>query len=109
MSSIVMMDKVEPGMILSEPIFNNSGQVLIGADSALNHKLIKVLMTWNIRSVQIKDNSNEESNIISEEILELARQKVFERLNWEPRNSNEFDLINTAINFTARELLNAKV
>jgi len=109
MSRIVMMDEVEPGMMLAEPVYNNSGQVLIGTDSELNHKLIKVLMTWNIRSVQIKDNSNEESNIISEEILSLAKQKVLERLNWEPRNTNEFDLVDTAVQFTARELLNAKV
>jgi len=109
MSKIVMIDKLEPGMILSEPVYNNSGQVLIGAEAELNHKTIKVLKTWNIKSVLIKDSSTEENIEISEEILALAKQKVYARLSWEPRNSNEFDLVNTAVNFTARELLNAQV
>lgn len=107
MATIVMIDKVEPGMILSEPVFNNSGQVLIGAEAELNLKTIKVLKTWNIKSVMVKDNAKEEVVEISEEILELAKAKVMERLNWEPRNANEFDLINASINFTARELLDA--
>lgn len=109
MSKIIMIDKVEPGMILSEPVFNTAGQVLIAAESELNHKSIKVLKTWNIKSVFIKDSSSDEVVVISAEILELAKQKVMERINWEPRNSNEFDLINASINFTARELLNAQV
>lgn len=109
MSKIIMLDKVEPGMILSEPVYNNSGQVLIGAATELNHKTIKVLKTWNIKSVLIKDNSSDENVEISDEILELAKQKVYARLSWEPRNSNEFDLVNTAVEFTARELLNAQV
>ena len=109
MSKIVLIDSVEPGMILSEPVINNSGQILIGAESELNPRTIKVLKTWNIRSVTIKDNSKDENHEISEEILEIAKQKIYARINWEARNNNEFDLINTAIRFTARELLNVKL
>ncbi len=109
MSRILTIDKVEPGLILASPIYNNAGQVLLGADTELTQKSIKVLKTWNIKSVIIKDNSNEPNIEISEEIMELARRKVNERLSWEPRNSNEFDLYNTAVNFTAQELLNAQV
>lgn len=107
MSQIKNIDELEIGMILAEPVHNSFGQILLQKGHELNSKSIKVLKTWNVRVVYVHD-SNTDINIeeeLNSEILELAKEKIKSRMEWEPRNDNEIDLFNTAVEITARQLL----
>jgi hypothetical protein len=106
MARIISISEIENGMILSEPVFNSSGQTLLSSGVELNQKHIKILKTWNITSLSIhNDDNNNSDNSISPEISKLAKEKVEQRMNWVPRNPIEIDLINTAEKFTAQDLL----
>ena len=109
MGKLISIENVEPGMILAEPVINHYGQILIGQDAELSAKTIKVLKTWNIRSVKIKSDQNSEEPEIKEEILLLAKEKILQRIDWEPRNSNEIDLFHSSVLFTAYQLLKKRV
>ncbi len=106
MARSVSIDELEIGMVLADPIYNNFGQILIGADSELTQRQIKVLKTWNVKYINIKDNQEEQPLELNPELIEMARERIRSRMDWEPRNYNEMDLFNTAVEFTARQLLN---
>lgn len=105
MARIISISEIENGMILAEPVFNSSGQTLLSSGVELNQKHVKILKTWNISSLSIHDDNNNNENVISPEILKLAKEKVIQRMDWTPRNSIEIDLISTAEKFTAQDLL----
>lgn len=105
MARIISISEIENGMILAEPVFNTSGQTLLTSGVELNQKHVKILKTWNISSLSIQDDSNNENNVISPDILKHAKEQVADRMDWIPRNSLEIDLINTAEKFTAQDLL----
>ncbi|HRP02305.1 MAG TPA: hypothetical protein PLE30_06625 [Candidatus Kapabacteria bacterium] len=109
MSKIILVDDIEPGAILAQSVTNSLGQVLIGKGAELDYKTIKVLKTWNIKSVSIIDGSESMQNEINPELLEIAKQRVKARITWEPRNSNEKDLFNTIVEITAQELHKTQV
>jgi hypothetical protein len=105
MARIISIQEVVNGMILSEPVFNLSGQTLLSSGMSLTEKHVKVLKTWNITSLSIQDDNNNDDNLINPEILKLAKEKVAKRLDWIPRNPIEIDLINTAEKFTVQDLV----
>jgi hypothetical protein len=106
MARIISIEEIKNGMILSEPVFNSSGQTLLPFGIEITEKHVKVLKTWNITSLSIHDDESNDINAISPEILNIAKEKVSSRMDWVPRNPIEIDLICTAEKFTAQDLLN---
>ena len=98
MSELKDIKKIEPGMILAEPVLNKHGQVLLpaGAEVKKHHK--KVLATWNVKFVNVKDTeSNDDMNGISPELYKRAKSVLEENMLWKPRNAEEFDLYNACV------------
>jgi len=98
MSQLKDIKKIEPGMILAEPVLNKHGQILLaaGAEVQTHHK--RVLATWNIKFINIKDSDgDDEVKGISPELYKRAKSILEENLLWKPRNAEEFDLYNACV------------
>ncbi len=92
MSRLISIDEIEPGMVLKKSIKNNFGQILLSEDVCLTTKHILILKTWNILSVYIESDDNEQIVEFSDEDFIAAKTKLKERFIWDPRNENENDL-----------------
>ena len=53
----VMIDKLEPGMKLAKPVTNQSGMVMLGADTELTVALIEKLQGMDVPSVYVQGAS----------------------------------------------------
>jgi hypothetical protein len=105
MAKVISIDNIEDGMILQEPVVNNYGQTLIGAGATLSAKHKNTFKTWSILTVIIQSDESEENNSpISEELMELARVRLMERMKWEPRNQFENELIDMGVYHLARQM-----
>ena len=104
MPKIISVNNVTEGMVLSEPIVNKFGQVLLGADVIIVKKHINFFKMWNIELVSIQSEDDEDENIFDYEDYETAKANLFQRMLWKPRNQNEEDLIELGIIYEAKKL-----
>jgi hypothetical protein len=104
MPSVVQIDDIEEGMVLAEPIVNSFGQTLINSGIELKDNHIRVLKTWSIRSVTIKEDENEEEVEITKEMIILAQKKVAERVFWKPRTDEEKDMYKSVVLHFAKNI-----
>ena len=93
MTKIVPVDQISEGMELDQPVKNQYGQLLIPASARLEEKHKKILKTWGVASVSIKEDlaassGSEPTNIQRAEELE----RLYIRFGWKPGNPNEEDL-----------------
>jgi hypothetical protein len=56
------INQLRPGMVLSEPVHNQSGLLLLEKDASLTKKRIWMLKTWGIEKVSIKGKSKADGN-----------------------------------------------
>lgn len=104
MPNVITIDAVEEGMILVEPIVNSFGQTLINSGVELKDNHIRVLKTWNIKSVTVKEDENEEEVEITKEMILLAQKKLADRVLWNPRNEEEKDMYKAVVMHFAKNL-----
>ncbi len=104
MPNIIQIDKVQKGMVLAEPIVNSFGQTLISSGIEIKDNHIRVLKTWNVRSVIVKEDENEEEVEITKEMILLAQKKLSERVLWNPRTEEEKDLYKAVVTYYAKNL-----
>jgi hypothetical protein len=105
MAKIINIESIEDGMLLSEPIINKFGQSLLPAGATLKTSHIRLFKTWNIRTISIKSQATETETEISQEMLELAREKIKRKMKWIPRNTIENDMVIMAVRQHAKYLL----
>lgn len=105
MAKIVSIADIENGMIVAEPVINKFGQTLAPAGATLTEKHKTILRTWNIQSVVIKSDDQEEEVEISEELRSMAIEKLNTKMLWEPRNAIENNLFKIGINQMALSIL----
>jgi hypothetical protein len=53
------LDELKPGMILAEPVYNQSGSVLLDKETSLTKRRIWMLKTWGVEKVSVKGSSKE--------------------------------------------------
>ncbi|MDP3148619.1 MAG: hypothetical protein Q8N83_05760 [Ignavibacteria bacterium] len=93
MSRLVAIEKLVDGMETNQAVKNKFGQMLIPAKTQITETHKKVLRTWGITSIDIKDDSSSPPDLQptdnqKTEGLEL----LYRRFSWFPRNANEEDL-----------------
>jgi len=93
MTKIVPVDQISEGMELELPVKNQYGQLLIPASARLEEKHKKILKTWGVTSVSIKEDlttpsDSEPTDTQRADELEL----LYKRFGWRPGNPNEEDL-----------------
>jgi hypothetical protein len=50
----ILLDQVQPGMVLEQPVTNANGRMLIPVGCELNEKHIKAMKMWGIPDVSVK-------------------------------------------------------
>ena len=93
MAQFVLIKDIEDGQVLAEAVINNYAQVLLPAGAILTSKHKNLFKTWNISSVFVKTDESDEEIKISDDVKELAKRRLSERVKWKPRNANEEDLL----------------
>ncbi len=98
MSKLVNIKDFSEGLELSDPIKNKFGQVLLCAGTIIDEKHIKLLKIWGVETISVKGESEVESEVKYDEIsVSKAESALKERLSWTPKNDNEKDLYQTAL------------
>jgi hypothetical protein len=98
MAVSIPLERLEPGMVLAEPIFNRFGQVLLNKGVQISDRHLNVLKTWGIPKVLIEGGeSNEEQFEINEEMRTRALTRLNKRLLWHPKTPLEEELIHLAV------------
>ncbi len=105
MVKYVSVDEIVPGMKLTDPVINRYGQVVLAAGIELQPHHIGRLKTWGVTLVSVVADGDEVSGY-NQEILELAGERVRERLTWKPRNQLEKDIYNAAVEIAAMQIMN---
>jgi hypothetical protein len=78
------LDELKPGMILAEPVRNQSGSLLLDNDTSLTKKRIWMLKTWGVDKVSVKGKPKEggkatiETELENKEAIEKELRAKFE-------------------------------
>jgi hypothetical protein len=107
MNKQILLEQLEEGMELAQPVKNKLGQLLLPVDIKIEEKHKRLLKTWGVSSLFIKDDGKSETveTGIDEETLNKAKLLLEQRMTWKPRNSNEEELYETALGNILEKLL----
>ena len=98
MFKTISPEEIIEGMELAVPVMNKLGQVLLAENLKLLSKHTGLLKTWGVRTIQVYSSDTDENSEIEESVLLDAKKILSERMKWEPRNLNEEDLAEMALN-----------
>ena len=104
----VKIDDLREGMVLAEPVVNKYGQTLIPSGAELSSKHVNLLRTWNIFHVSVKSDNEENVNEISEELRQLAKERLDKKTDWKPRNLSEKNILELAILSIGKQIAGEK-
>ena len=106
----ILIDNIEDGMVLADAVLNRYGQVLMPTDTELKQNHKKMFKMWGIKSVTIKSDEEEDSEM-TPELIDAVSERIGLRLQWLPRNPIEENLVEMAIQrakVICRREMNAK-
>jgi hypothetical protein len=96
---LIPIFELREGMVLADAVKNKFGQVLIAANEIYEPKYLRMLKTWGINSVCIKQETDIINNSeLDEEKKGAALNILLQRLKWNPKNSFEKNLFEMALN-----------
>jgi hypothetical protein len=78
------LDELKPGMILAEPVHNQSGSLLLDKEISLTKRRIWMLKTWGVDKVSVKgrpttgDKTTSEAERETQESIEKELRDKFE-------------------------------
>ncbi len=108
MSQNIKIDSVVKGMVLAEPVINKYGQTLIPSGTEIITKHINLLKTWNIFNVTVRSDNEENVNELSDELRQIAIEKVNKKINWKPRNQSEKNIFELAVLSLGKQIAGEK-
>ena len=101
---ITKIDELKPGMILAEPVYNQSGSLLLEKDTSLTKKRIWMLKTWGIDKVSVKGKPKESGKTAIEIELE-AKETIEKELRAKFEDTIDDPVMETIMKAAARQLL----
>lgn len=96
MPSYVNLADIKPGMILAENLSNNFGQVLAKSGAEIKEAHLRMLKTWSIDGILIKEEKEDQSELSEVEKLKYM-QKVASKFGFEPKTELEKDLMEACL------------
>lgn len=84
-------------MIAAEPVINNYRQTLLKAGTVLRDSHKNLLKTWNILSIRIKADEDDEVSDLGVELQQLCIERLSKRMAWKPRNEYERAIVHLGI------------
>ena len=98
MTISVLIETLEPGMVLAEPVMNRLGQILLSKGKELSPRHLTILKTWEIPAAVIESGEAEiRDPILDEEIQKRALARIKKRLSWQPHSPLEEEMIHLAL------------
>lgn len=98
MAISVPLEKLEPGMVLADPVSNRQGQILLNRGTTIASRQINILKTWGIQSVVIeKEEIQVKDLLLDQEIRDQALDRIKKRLLWDPQSPVEEEIVNLAV------------
>ena len=91
MATRIQVEKLNPGMILAEPITTRSKKEVLSAGTKLTDSHIAAIKTWGLSFVTVQEET------VLSEIRPKALQRVKARMRWEPSNPIEEEIYQIAI------------
>ena len=75
---IVSVEQVVPGMVLSGPVVDRRGRLLIPAGKSLTEKHVSALKMWGVPHVEIEGDDEEAHDVgaVDPQLLERARAEL---------------------------------
>lgn len=101
---ITKIDELKPGMILAEPVYNQSGSLLLEKDTSLTKKRIWMLKTWGIDKVSVKGKPKESGKTAIEIELD-AKETIEKELSAKFEDTIDDPVMETIMKAAARQLL----
>jgi len=100
---ILKIDELKPGMILAEPVFNQSGALLLEKDTSLTKRRIWTLKTWGIDKVSLKGKSKAGGKTAIETELE-TKETIEKELRAKFEDTIDDPVMETIMKAAARQL-----
>jgi len=97
------LDELKPGMILAEPVRNQSGSLLLDKDTPLTKRRIWMLRTWGVDQVIVKGRSREGGKTTNETELE-AQESIEKELRTKFEDTIDDPVMETIMKAAARQL-----
>ena len=99
----IAIDEIEPEMILSAPVINRYGQVLLAAGVTLTERHKTIFKTWGIQSVSVEGEDEEDPDSqLTDELLARGKARIQNRLVTPPQHPREKEIIELAIRQAAQ-------
>lgn len=79
---LVEVDQIKPGALIKSEIRDNSGKVVFKAGTKATPLLLKRLITWGIKSIEIESeesSENAESEELTDQIVEKKSPITFDK------------------------------
>ena len=109
--SLEELDGSDESFVLSQPVLNNYGQMLLPAGATISLKHIIILKTWNINTIHIVGEDEvylSEDIDFGDDVVKHATRRLKSRLNWLPENEWEQELFDLGIKRACEEIVREK-
>jgi hypothetical protein len=100
---ILKIDELKPGMILAEPVYNQSGALLLEKDTSLTKRRIWMLKAWGIDKVSLKGKPKEVGKTAIETELE-TKETIEKELRAKFEDTIDDPVMETIMKAAARQL-----
>ncbi len=98
MPVLILQEDIKEGMELALPAKNKFGQVLLPAGAIVENKHKRIFKIWGISTIYVKEDNIEIKNFeYNQNTVNEAANILGKRLTWKPKNFNEEDLYNMAL------------
>ncbi|MGN7611074.1 hypothetical protein ACQZV8_03205 [Magnetococcales bacterium HHB-1] len=91
----IPLNKIEPGMVVSADVLDRSGRLLLGKETAITKRHLRIFKTWGITEIEIKTDPIEDAPPKKEETTpqEAIPKKIrTETLQWVKDRFQHIDL-----------------
>ncbi len=106
MGKTILCEDITDGMILEHPILNKFGQTILPGNASLQTKHAGLLKTWGVRTVVVKDETQNETSVeVNEEVRLLVLEQLRHIVLWKPEHEFEHELFQMAFRTRARAIV----
>lgn len=100
----VKIAELKPGMTLAEPVYNQSGSLLLDEDTSLTKRRIWMLKTWGIDTVSLKGNKPDPETKTAIEAELEAKKAIEKELKAKFKDTIDDPVMETIMKAAARQL-----
>jgi len=93
----ILIEEIEVGMVLSDALRSDSGQILMPEGLELTKKHIPLLNRWKIKGVNVISDDDINIDNVSDEKRDEAKDYLLTKMLWKPINNVEKDIFEMSL------------